>query len=196
MRLLSYNMFRSIGVYLNSEKIGRLNDIYFSDKDWRIKNITIRRGSFSSKILVLKNVNMELTSKHKEISINFNLKGMKIDELLSDEKPILHSDYTNIKFFGWPNIWSIAGSDADETGLLADLNYTENLRSVKEVTGYRVVSNENYAGYIHDFLIDKENLEIKYIVVNLNNFIPGSAKEVIDVRGVTLEVKYPTAVLA
>lgn len=47
------------------------------------------------------------------------------------------------------------------------------LRSIKEVTGYRIEALDGTIGHVEDFLIDEETWAIRYMIVDTKNWWPG-----------------------
>ena len=47
------------------------------------------------------------------------------------------------------------------------------LRSVKEVTGYRIAAIDGEIGHVEDFFIDEESWQIQYLLVDTGNWLPG-----------------------
>jgi hypothetical protein len=54
------------------------------------------------------------------------------------------------------------------------------LRSLREVTGYKVNAQDDDFGHIHDFLIDEDYWRIHYLIVDSKNWLPGK-KFLIDI---------------
>lgn len=47
------------------------------------------------------------------------------------------------------------------------------LRSMKAVTGYHIEATDGSIGHVEDFLIDDESWEIRFVVVDTRNWLPG-----------------------
>jgi hypothetical protein len=47
------------------------------------------------------------------------------------------------------------------------------LRSAAHVTGYHIEATDGEIGHVEDFIIDDETWEIRYIVVDTRNWLPG-----------------------
>jgi sporulation protein YlmC with PRC-barrel domain len=183
-----FSQLKGIKVSANNISLGRIYDFYFDDKTEKIKDVVVKKG-FGNKIdehffqinKIDKLENKKLILKTKE----------------EDDKrtPILHTDYVMSKYFGWPNVWSISEDVVDENGLLESSEHTPNLRSMLEVNGYRLKSDDKYQGYICDFLIDNDSWEIISFVIDANKFFPSRNKQNISVQKINLELKYPEAII-
>jgi hypothetical protein len=47
------------------------------------------------------------------------------------------------------------------------------LRSTKEVIGYRIKASDGEIGHVEDFIIDDQDWIIRYMVVDTRNWLPG-----------------------
>ena len=47
------------------------------------------------------------------------------------------------------------------------------LRSAKEVTGYHIRASDASVGHVQDFLLDEVSWAIRYLVVDMRNWLPG-----------------------
>ncbi|HSH02149.1 MAG TPA: PRC-barrel domain-containing protein [Anaerolineae bacterium] len=52
-------------------------------------------------------------------------------------------------------------------------DFDPNLRSVSEVTGYRICAPDDEIGHVEDFIIDMETWAIRYVIVDTRNWLPG-----------------------
>jgi hypothetical protein len=48
-------------------------------------------------------------------------------------------------------------------------NKDSHLRSVKEVTGYRIKASDGNLGHVEDFIVDEDNWVIRYMIVDTQN---------------------------
>jgi uncharacterized protein YrrD len=181
-----FSQLKGIKVSANNITVGNIYDFYFDDTTWKIKDVIVKKG-FGNKI--------EEHSYHIDKVEMLENKKLILKANDEDEKrtPIMHADYAMSKYFGWPNVWSIAEDVVNENGLLESSEYTPNLRSMLEVKGYKLKTEDKYHGYIIDFIIDYNNWEIISIVVNAGNFLPSFRKKVIKAKNINLELKFPAA---
>ena len=62
------------------------------------------------------------------------------------------------------------------------------LRSAREVMGYNIHATDNEIGHVEDMLLDEENYELRYLVVDTRNWLPG--KQVLVATDWVREVKW------
>ena len=48
-----------------------------------------------------------------------------------------------------------------------------NLRSTREITGYGIHASDGHIGHVEDFLIDENSWNIRYLIVDTKNLLPG-----------------------
>jgi hypothetical protein len=58
------------------------------------------------------------------------------------------------------------------------------LRSANNVAGYYIEATDGEIGHVEDFIIDDETWEIRYMVVDIRNWLPGK-KVLIAPRGLS-----------
>jgi hypothetical protein len=106
-------------------------------------------------------------------------------------KPLSRQMETQLSdYFGWPSYWAptfapaeysaVAGrayaraaSSSGQTAAPAQEEYDPHLRSVDEVTGYRIQANDGGIGHVEDFIVDDFAWVIRYLVVDTRNWLPG-----------------------
>jgi len=59
------------------------------------------------------------------------------------------------------------------------------LRSAGEVTGYRLQARDGEIGHVKDFIVDDRAWNIRYMVVDTRNWLPGSRKVLISPDWIT-----------
>jgi len=192
-----FSQLNKLKAFAQDGKVGKLYDFYFDDRDWIIQNIIIKKGFCDkSKTFLIRISDFNLRTDYKRINLDINKSQVYHNSEVDRKLPILHSDYVLSKIFGFPNLWSISDAADSDEGLLYSNEFTPHLRSIQEVTGFRVKGFGQDEGYVSDFLIDISDWTIKYIIVTKRKFLPGGKKIIINATSVKLNLIYPTAMLA
>jgi hypothetical protein len=123
-----------------------------------------------------------------------NSPGIDTDKPVSRQHEASLSDY-----YGWPYYWSdpvftalaFAGpmgampsaaavqADAERTLALdaeaaaGHSEYDPHLRSVNAIIGHHIEARDGGIGHVEDFLLEDRTWEIRYLVVNTGNWLPG-----------------------
>jgi sporulation protein YlmC with PRC-barrel domain len=171
--------------------IGTLDDFYFDDKSWTIRYLAASTGNwFLGKDVLLSpfavgkadvssgRINVMLTRKQVDASPSIDT-----DKPVSSRHEASYYDY-----YGYPYYWSgpyLWGPlyypqlpDADKEIVEERRAEREeagdmHLRSATKVTGYHIEATDGEIGHVEDFIIDDETWEIRYIVVDTRNWLPG-----------------------
>jgi len=171
--------------------IGTLDDFYFDDKSWTIRYLVTSTGNwFQGKDVLLSpfavgkagvssgRINVTLTKKQVEESPSIDT-----DKPVSRQHEAQYHDY-----YGYPYYWSgpylwgpmyypelPVGDQEIVEERLAEREDAgdEHLRSAAKVTGYHIEATDGEIGHVEDFIIDDETWEIRYMVVDTRNWLPG-----------------------
>ena len=118
---------------------------------------------------------VELTRQQVE-----NSPPLEIDTPVSRQYEILYSRFFGTaSYWGGANLWGSHPSPsllrAEQDKLATDFEGPEenNLRSIKEVTGYHIQASDGEIGHVEDFIVDDEVWSLRYIVVDTRNWLPG-----------------------
>ena len=173
--------------------IGKVDDLYFDDQQWCLRYFVVETGGW------LKKRRRVLISPEAIHSPEWNSRTLPVDLTKSQirESPALEGDFPVSRqtekllreHYGWPLYWGAAypGSSipaspaarvettstnirtAASTGPLED----SNLRSAREASRYRIHASDGEIGHAVDFLIDDRTWDIRYIVIDTKNWLPG-----------------------
>lgn len=171
--------------------IGKVDDFYFDDESWTIRYLVADTGDWLVRRKVLLSpvalgkadfssgrFNVTLTKKQVEDSPSIDT-----DKPVSRQREAYYHDYYGYPYY-WtgPFLWGPMYSpqipvldqkrieerraEREEAG---DLH----LRSANKVTGYHIEATDGGVGHVEDFIIDDETWEIRYLVVDTRNWLPG-----------------------
>lgn len=200
-------MLRSLSEVLGYEvvatdgAIGKVKDFYFDDEYWFIRYFVIDTGGWLSgrKVLVASYAaeNPDWAESVLRYSITKeeieNCPGIKEDEPVSRQYEKKLSN-----FFGWIPYWEPVGYGSPviplpKTSGTIPLPKTTgsdpNLRSVREVLGYRIRGTDGNIGNVKDFIAETDDWTMRYIIVDTRNLPP--RKKVIVSADWIKEVSWP-----
>ena len=172
-------------------ELGKVSDLYFDDREWRIRYFVVDTGGWLSGRLVLispdaaghpdadeKTFHVSLTKKQVEDS-----PGVETDLPFSRQQEIAYREY-----FGWPPYWGgISGAAGfavhPEQVAVADRDAAErrrtqaeadpHLRSAGIVRGYSLAATDGDIGHIDDLIVDDDGWAVRYFVIDTRNWLPG-----------------------
>jgi hypothetical protein len=177
--------------------VGHAREVLFDDRHWVIRHVVADTGAWLTgrKVLIsphsiakvdLDARRLELTLTRDEIE---NAPGIDTDKPVSRQQEVSYYDYYGYPYW-WagPGLWGAAAYPLPAAGMLprAEEDTTSreaaeakreaadpHLRSSKEVTGYDTVATDGDIGHIEDFLFDARSWQIRYVVVDTRDWLPG-----------------------
>jgi uncharacterized protein YrrD len=196
--LHSYDDLRHYAVRAADERKGHVDDLYFDDQSWAIRYLVVHTGFLFSARQSL--IRADLLSAPEVDKREFPV-SVKAEDIENAPPPESHEPVSArrdrrfaMDLALWPP-FLIGFDEARYTPLVAetqimhhlrDADPTEDadqnrsgtsadphLRSMYEVSGYRVVARDEEFGSVVDFLIDPESWQLRYVVVDTGAWLPG-----------------------
>lgn len=187
--LQSVKNFAGYVVKATDGDIGTVNQLLFSSGTWIVRYIVVDLGKWlpGRKVLIAPGMVIYPPDGDKHsIALNLTKQQIKGSPEIDDRKPVsrrkeieLHeyfnlvpywltgpADYINAPV---PAIEQIQSQKSSATNEKDD----PELRSTKEVLGYRIGARDGEIGHVDDFIIDDQDWIIRYIVVDTRNWLPG-----------------------
>jgi len=177
-------------------EIGKVKDLYFEDQYWTIRYLIANTGNWLTGRQVLISPNSIASINKEEQCINVNLTKNQIENSpsLDSDKPV--SMQFQEKYYGYfalPMYGMGMGMGMEMEGVGTMLPYLpiENdeerlkaiakeqdgwdphLRSTHNVNGYNIQGIDDTIGHLEDFIIDDETWEIRYLIIDTQNWLPG-----------------------
>ena len=173
--------------------VGTLEDVFFSDRDWRIRYLVVDTGPWlrSRRVLVSPLSVTEVRREEKSIIAQLTREQVQSSPEIDAAKPVSRQyeiDYS--RHYGLPFYWA-GGSlwnpmpppddlanqtDWPSSPEPSESGETVHLRSSHEVRGYRFEGQEGELGHIKDFILDDETWLIRYVEIDTRNWWPGGKK--------------------
>ena len=182
-------------------EIGKVKEFYFDDEHWTIRYLIADTGNWLTgrKVLISPNSIVSINKEEEYISINLTKSQIENSPSLDSDKPV--SGQFQEKFYGYFNLpmyWGgiQTGGTAPQTGgavapfpliklendnkevteaTIAENNneWDPHLRSTHKVSGYNIQAMDGKIGHVDDFIIDDETWEIRYLIIDTQNWMPG-----------------------
>jgi hypothetical protein len=171
--------------------IGTVKEFYFDDKSWTIRYLVANTGNWlTGRRVLLSPFALDPVRKDDGmIPVDLTMKQIEHSPSLDSDKPVSRQfELQYYPYYGWPAYWD--GSYAWGTaafprhghgGWSSAIHHakTDNphLRSTEDVDGHTVQALDGGVGHVADFVIDDETWAIRYLIVDLHNWLP--AKKVL-----------------
>lgn len=170
-------------------EIGRCKDFLFDDRFWTIRYMVADTGKWlpGRKVIVSPISLGEPDWKSRVFPVRLSKKRIENAPGLDENAPVSRQyEISWTQYYGWPHYWG--GTHVWGSYHLPGLLYEEklpqkkivqidagddHLRSVDEVTGYHIQATDHKIGHVEDFIVDSETWTIRYMVVDLLNWLPG-----------------------
>ena len=173
--------------------IGHAREVYFDDDRWVIRHVVVDTGGWLSgrRVLISPHSVQGLDADQGELRLALTQRqieeapGIEADRPVSRQQERSYYDYYGYPYY-WagPGLWGTeAYPMAADTPLSSDTPATEagergeegdpHLRSSDEVRGYRIEATDGEIGHIDDFLFDERTWQIRFVVADTQNWLPG-----------------------
>lgn len=192
--------------------IGKISDMYFDDQKWAIRYFVVDTGGWLTgrKVLISPISVQEIDWDRHSVRVNLNRQQIKASPGIDTEQPVsrqqeaeLFRHYDYPLYWTGPLLWGFGafpplggllhhGRDEteDEAGD-TDIDHADShLRSGNEVIGYDIQETNGLIGHVEDFLLDKRDWSIRFMVVSTRQWWPG--KHVLISPQLIQEVNWPT----
>jgi hypothetical protein len=176
--------------------VGKVEDLLFDDRTWRLRWLVIDTGSWLTGRSVLLQPSCIVGTDIEERSIRASLTRAKIKGSpgIGFDQPVsLQFQNSLFGYYGWDSEWG--------TGLMAGGGYgfpsimrpasgdallheptvaglptgdgDPHLRSVKGIAGYHMRATDGGIGHLEDQLIDITDWGLRYLIIDTRNWWPG-----------------------
>ncbi len=191
-------------------EIGKVEEFYFDDKNWGIRYLVVKTGSwlFGRSVLISPIALQKPDWDNKEFPVNLTKDQVSNSPDINTHKPVSHQhEIALYEHYAWQpyqasgfysgSQWGVMPiaplfneriSKDDENTKIQRENNDVHLRSTERITGYHIHTSDGEVGHVSDFVIDDTTLQILYFVIDTHNWI-GGKKVLIPVSDIK-EVKW------
>jgi hypothetical protein len=192
------DMLYRLGKFLGSPisaadgEIGKIKDVYFDDQRWAVRYLVVDTGGWLAgrKVLISAISVGNIDWATSVVQVGLTRPQVEASPPIDTDKPVSRQheadffDYYGYPYYwGGPDLWGagsypvnpigVVPSSTNAPGKYGKAPIDPHLRSAHEVTGYRLHTSNAPIGHIEDFLLDDVSWEIRYLVVNTRNWLPG-----------------------
>ena len=174
---------------------GSVKDFLFDEIKWKIRYVEADLGWSifpGKKVLIPRNLLNTPRWEEKNFPIKLSKEEVKDCPKATEHQPISRTDEEMLnKYYNLDNYWVTYENQSEVNGstkrevCIPSRYLSENpdtfLRSFKEVEGYTIQSLDEKFGHIEDIIVDGDNWQILYLVVDTSNWLPWSKKVLIDI---------------
>ena len=179
-------------------RMGTVIDFLFDDRSWKVRWLVVECGNWMKERRVLIHPSALTYSGFKDDRFEVKLTMAQVEggPTLWEHQPVSQQMQTRFyDYYGWESAWGGAyvgwapgamASPISEAPFLgaqpssnsrAETEAVEggdpNLRSVVEVIGYHIHARDGDIGHVENFMLDKDDWRLGYLVVDTKNWLPG-----------------------
>ncbi|MBO0857637.1 MAG: PRC-barrel domain-containing protein [Chloracidobacterium sp.] len=178
--------------------IGEIDDFYFDDESWAVRYIVVNTGAwlFRREVLVSPISIERVRETDHQVFVNLTRDQVKDSPDIDTQKPVSRQHETAfMDYYGYPYYWggpylwgdaafpaTLANPPAVESQIVAaatarkresEESYDEHLRSANEMKGYHIEAVDGEIGHVDNFVIDKTDWAIRFIVIKTGGWLSG-----------------------
>ena len=176
--------------------IGTVRTFYFDDENWYIRYLVVVTGSWlSGKRVLLSPVTLrDPLLGTQQLPVNLTQEQVRNSPDIDTDRPVSRQQeialYTH---YNWPAYWTMRdplvaqsltarpgsapipppGAPPDTLEPIDAPRLNVHLRSMREVIGYHIQASDGQIGHVEDFIIDTDIWNVRYVVVDTRNWLPG-----------------------
>ncbi|HXV62814.1 MAG TPA: PRC-barrel domain-containing protein [Vicinamibacteria bacterium] len=181
--------------------IGEIADLFFSDDSWTVRYLVVATGEWLKRREVLISpmvLEDPPNGPAKVLPVNVNRSEVQDAPPVDSEKPVSrHYEVHYSDFYRLPYYWAggpgwgpflTPGELARSAGAAShDIEPPEHphLRSAEEVRGYHFEGVDGKLGHVEDFIVSDESWSIRYLEIDVRNWLPGGKKVLLATRWVS-----------
>lgn len=168
-------------------EIGKVDQVYFDDQDWRVRYFVVDTGGWlSGRKVLISPVSIDRSRSSEEaIAVGLSRDQVEHSPGIDADKPVdrLYEE-AYARYYGYSLYWASAELGAMPTVERGDkvgdqLKEAErkaaasHLRSSDEVIGYTIHASDGKIGHVEDLRIDDRNWAVSDLVVDTRDWLPG-----------------------
>jgi len=177
-------MFKSIKELLGftilarNGRIGVIRDFLFNCKLWNICYAVVDLSEImAGRKVLIPPQKFERPDEHRfDLPVTISIEDVKTSPTLAvDDKSYKAHEMALCEHFGWDPCWMVdMRSGGSVTGKPpGDCKSDPELRSSREIIGYKVQAKDGVIGTVDDFIVDDNDWVIRYAVIDINKWLPG-----------------------
>jgi sporulation protein YlmC with PRC-barrel domain len=196
------------GMEATDGDIGKVEDFYFEDTTWVIRYLILKTGNWFlyREVLISPKAIVKKYKAPGLFAVNLSKEQIRTSPDIDTDKPVSRQQdmqlYGHYAWQGYGGSGFYAGGSAnmDEDPIIDEKIMTEadtndkrsnddlHLRSTKAIIGYHIHASGGDFGHVSDFILDDDNWQIKYLVVDSHDWFGG--KQFLIETGMIKEIQW------
>jgi len=172
----------------NDGEIGKAKDFFFDDHAWKVRHLVVDTGKWlpGRKVLISPQALLEPDRENKLFRVDLTCDQIKHSPSIDLDKPVSRQHQIELfEYYSWTPYWG-AGmvGPFPEPGVLTEENLPpeldedvegerKHIRSMREVTGYHLVSGDEKIAKLSDFIVEDGSWIVRYVAVRTHVHFSG-----------------------
>ncbi len=188
--LRSINHLETFVLGATDGEIGRVHSFIFDSRDWTVRYLVVDTGRWlpGRKVLIPPQVLGRPDAQARLFRVDLTTEQVRNSPLVDPDVPISRQREIELhRHYGWTPYWSPAHGLAvapeysttataeQGTGAPVEAAEESNLRSTRQVRGYRIHATDGPLGHVEDFIVSDKNWVIRYLVVDTRTWRVGQS---------------------
>lgn len=166
-------------------KVGKVVNFLFDDQRWIVRYMVVDTGGFLNRheVIISPISFSEVEWPTQIFHLTLTKEKVENSPTVDTQRPVSRQheeDFNN--YYAYPHYWTypdVLGAGA-ALGLQAAEGWSKpprsrklgdtHLRSAKEVQGYNIQATDDSIGHIDDFIVEDDDWEIRYLVIDTSNW--------------------------
>jgi hypothetical protein len=192
----SLNILSEFTLETKDNSNGKVKDFLFDEKNWIVWYLEADFGGLfkSQKVLIPKVFLKKPLWMNKHFPLELSEDEIDKCPKIEDHLPISRKyEEELMKYYSVTPYWSTAylGTTGGyypprplktPSKIMEEEDVGTNLRSFKEVRGYHIEAIDGEIGHVDDMIIDDEDMQVIYVVIDTSNWIPWSKKVLLSIE--------------
>ena len=193
--LINLEQLRARQVHANDGDIGKIKDIIFDDEHWTVRFFVLDTHPWmplSKKVLISPISILKIEENSDDIILAMSKQMVEDSPKVEDQETVSREfELRYFDHFGYSYYWLGSHPWGDYTYPSAltnqnmivtnelkqnDIEKTNHLREVSEVSHYNLHASDGDKGHVHDFIWDSKGWSLKYLVVDTSNWFIGGKR--------------------
>jgi hypothetical protein len=176
--LYSAKDVRKCKIMAQDGELGGVHDLFFDDRDYGIRYVVVDTGSWlpGKRVLIPREALGTPDWGVTELGVNLTREQIESQPGVESVPPLAVQarmrSYRGFVWTGYPwggFVGSVPVTPAPAPPAAAETH----VRSVHEITGYRIEARDGSIGHVEDFLFDDATWTLRDLVVDTRNWLPG-----------------------
>ena len=185
--LRSVRTLEHYSVFATDGEVGKIVNFLFDDQRWALRYLVVDTGGFLNRheVLISPISFSEVEWPTQKFHLTLTKEKVRNSPSVDTQKPVSrqHEEafnhyYAYPNYWMYPDVWSAGAAPSLAAGEAWSEPPSSNsspsgdihLRSAKEIRGYNIQATDDSIGHIDDLIVDDDDWEIRYLVIDTSNW--------------------------